>query len=182
MSYWGIRVCISSRSVGWWEVCALHQRMLLIPGFFGLQPESQLSPRPTLAHIRAWHQRCQRPAAADGLWRPPRRFGRGAFWGRKVVAADGHSWAGLVSAGDSEHDAQSFAHMFVKIPVLNHCYTPPLSSPPLRCASPSSGSWFTNLHRSDCVSSYLMTGGKVWSNWVEAPARPCLYCNSAFGG
>lgn len=104
---WADERCVRGR--------ARHQRMLLIPGFFGSQLESQLSPHPALTHT---HQGVAstsldmppdslRPGAADivsgwvsltyTLW----CFG--ALRGSKPVSADGHSSAGLVSLADSGH-------------------------------------------------------------------------------
>lgn len=134
-------------------VCTAHQRMLLIPVFFGLQPESQLSAHPTLTHkyahthIRVWLQHLSAcpwlPSSLSSWhslwvgWEGAHTyshwwFSRGALGGSKPITADGHSWEGLVSLGDigtAGICVSLCAHVFVKIPVLNHACAPPLSSP-----------------------------------------------------
>lgn len=126
MCYCGICVCILGCSEGRWEVCVcactVHRWMLLIPVFFGVQSgiSAVSSPHPQThihahTHIRVWQQH---PSAWP--WLPPSLsswhslwvgwehtlithwyFSRGVLWGFKPVAADGHSWEGLVSLGDS---------------------------------------------------------------------------------
>lgn len=63
------KVCVFVRA------CSVHPRMVLIPVFFGVQPESQLSPHPALTHkrthIRVRHQHpsaCPRLPSALSSW------------------------------------------------------------------------------------------------------------------